>query len=87
MRRFVLAAALVLSCTPAFALPTSVDKSLKLGTGCVGPVTMVAPKLGSCTIAGAKSRIWCRNGDIFDLDDAVAPAPLARSLCGLNQIP
>ena len=79
MRRLLVVAVSVLSCTSAFALPTSVEKGLKLGTGCLGPVTMVAPKLGSCAIAGPKSRIWCQNGDIFDLDDEKTPVPLARS--------
>jgi hypothetical protein len=87
MCRVLLAAALVLSCSYAFALPTSVKKGLKLGTGCVGPVSTVAPKLGMCTLAGTKARIWCPNGDIFDLDEEKAPVPLVRSLCNLTQIP
>ena len=87
MRRLLVAAALVLSCSAAFALPTSVQKGLKLGTGCVGPVSTVAPKLGTCVIAGPKSRIWCPNGDIFDLDDEKSSVPLVRSLCNLTQVP
>jgi hypothetical protein len=83
----LLAAALVLSCTSVSALPTSVKKGLKLGTGCVGPLSTVAPKLAMCTIVGTKARIWCPNGDIFDLDEQVSPVPLVRSLCNLTQIP
>ena len=87
MRRGLLAAVFVLSCTSAFALPTSVKKGLKLGTGCVGPVSTMAPNLGMCAVAGPKARIWCPNGDIFDLDEEKAPVPLIRSLCNLTQIP
>jgi hypothetical protein len=87
MRRLLLAATIVLSCSSAFALPTSVKKGLKLGSGCVGAVSTVAPKLAMCAIAGPKSRIWCPNGDIFDLDDEKSPVPLVRSLCNLTQIP
>jgi hypothetical protein len=87
MRRLIVAAALACSYTSAFALPTSVAKGLKLGTGCIGPVAKIAPQLGRCAIAAAKSRIWCQNGAIFDLDEASTPVPLARSLCGLPQIP
>lgn len=87
MRRLLLAAAMVLSGTAAFALPTSVAKGLKLGTGCIGPVSTVAPKLATCVIAGPKARIWCPNGDIFDLDDKSSSVPLVRSLCNLTQIP
>lgn len=87
MRRVLLATAFVLAWTPAFALPTSVKKGLKLGTGCVGPVSTMAPKLAMCAVAGTKARIWCPNGDIFDLDEEKAPVPLVRSLCNLTQIP
>jgi len=87
MRRLLVAAALVLSCTPAFALPTSVKTGLKPGTGCVGPVSTVAPKLTTCVIAGPKNRIWCPNGEIFDVDEEKSPVPLIRSLCNLTQVP
>jgi hypothetical protein len=87
MRRLLLAAALVLSSPSAFALPTGVQKGLKLGTGCLGPVSTVAPKLATCAIAGTKARIWCPNGDIFDLDEEKSPVPLIRSLCNLTQLP
>ena len=87
MRRLLLATALVLSCTSAFALPSSVEKGLKLGSGCVGPISTLAPKLGTCAVAGARVRIWCPNGNIFDLDQDNAPVPLARSLCNLTQVP
>jgi hypothetical protein len=83
----LVAIALLLSVAPAYAFPTGVQKGLKLGTGCVGATSTLARKLGTCTISGGKSRIWCPNGDIFDLDEAKASVPLARSLCNLTQIP
>jgi hypothetical protein len=87
MRHVLLATALVLPCTSAFALPMSVEKGLKLGTGCVGAISTLAPKIGICALSSTKVRIWCPNGDIFDLDESSPPAPLARSLCNLTQIP
>jgi hypothetical protein len=87
MRRLLFAATLVLSCSAAFALPTSVKKGLKLGSGCVGAVSTPAPKLALCAIADSKSRIWCPNGDIFDLEAQTSPVPLVRSLCNMTQIP
>ena len=87
MRRLLLAAAITLTCMPAFALQITVPKGTKLGTGCVGPVVSVAPKLGTCTIAGSKTRIWCPNGDIFDDGDGRSAVALVRSLCNLTQVP
>ena len=87
MRHLLLAAALVLACTSALALPTAVKKGLKPGADCLGPVNTMAPKLVACAIAGPKTRIWCPNGEIFDLDDGTSPVPLIRSLCNLTQVP
>lgn len=87
MRRLLLAAAIVVLCTPAFALQIVVPKGTKLGTGCIGPVVSVAAKLGTCPIAGSKTRIWCPNGQIFDDGDEKSSVPLVRSLCNMTQVP
>ena len=92
MRRWFIAATMTLWCasafsTSAFSMQTAVPKGLKLGTGCLGPVSTVAPKLGTCTIAGPKTRIWCPNGEIFDADEVKAAVALVRSLCNLTQVP
>ena len=87
MRRLLLAAAIALSSSSAFALQIPVQKGTKLGAGCVGPVVSVAPKLGTCAIAGSKTRIWCPNGDIFDDQDGRSGVALVRSLCNLTQVP
>jgi len=87
MRLVLFTVGSILSCTAAFALPTGVKKGLTLGTGCVGPVSLMAPKLSICAAAGTKTRIWCPNGDIFDLDEERAAVALVRSLCNLSQIP
>jgi len=84
--RVLFASAFILSCTVAFALPTAVKKGLALGSGCVGPVSTMGPKLSICATAGAKARIWCPNGDIFDVDEERAQVALVRSLCNLSQI-
>ena len=84
--RFLFASAFILSCTAAFALPTAVKKGLALGSGCVGLVSTMGPKLSTCATAGEKTRIWCPNGDIFDLDEDRAQVALVRSLCNLSQI-
>jgi hypothetical protein len=87
MRRLLLAAAIVLSSAPAFALQIAVPKGTKLGIGCIGPVVSLAPKLGTCVIAGSKTRIWCPNGEIFDDGDEKPAIALVRSLCNLTQVP
>jgi hypothetical protein len=86
--RLLLAAALVLSCSAAFAFPVSAPKGAKVGTACTGPLKTLAPKFSTCAIAvgDKKSRVWCPNGAVFDLDDTPAPLPLARSLCELTQV-
>jgi hypothetical protein len=86
MRCVFLAAVIVFSSPSAFALQTTVAKATKIGSGCVGPVVSLALKLRTCAIAGAKTRIWCPNGQIFDDDGAKTSASLARSLCNLAQV-
>lgn len=87
MRLLLSAFAFVLSCSLAFAFPVSAPKGTKVGSGCTSPMKTLAPKLRACSITGEKkSRIWCPNGTAFDLDDAGAPPPLARSLCNLTQV-
>ena len=87
MRCLCLVALISLSSSSAFALQTVVDKSTKIGGGCVGPVVSAAPKLRTCAIAGSKTRIWCPNGQIFDDEGAKSPISLVRSLCNLTQVP
>jgi hypothetical protein len=72
----------------AFGYPAAAPKGTKLSAGCTGKVSALYPRLSTCTIAGPrKSRIWCPNGSAFDLDEAEPVKALARSLCGLTQIP
>ena len=87
MDRLILATLMALSSSSAFSLQTVVDKNTKIGSGCVGPVISVAPKLGMCAIAGSKTRIWCPDGHIFDDENVKSTVSLARSLCNLSQIP
>ena len=87
MRWIFLAAVIVFSSSSAFALQTKVEKATQIGTGCVGPIVSAALKLRTCAISGAKTRIWCPNGQIFDDDGAKTSVPLARSLCNLTQVP
>ena len=87
MLRWLIAAALVVTCTSAFAQFTvDAGKGLKFGIGCVGPMSTFAPRLGTCTIDGAKSRIWCPNGKVFDRIGGLAQISIVRSMCDLNQI-
>ena len=58
MLRYAIAAALVMLCSPVTALTNMQKKSLKVGADCIGPVSTLAPKLATCTIAGLKMRIW-----------------------------
>jgi hypothetical protein len=87
MLRYSIAAALVLSCSPASAVIAVAKKSVKLGADCVGPVSMLAPKLGTCTIAGTRMRIWCPNGQMFEREQDQPHHSLLRSLCNMLQVP
>jgi hypothetical protein len=87
MRHLILAALIALSSSSAFALQTIVDKGTKIGSGCVGPIVFVTPRLETCAIAGSKTRIWCPNGQIFDDENAKSSVFIARSLCNLTQLP
>lgn len=77
------------------ALSTSVIaeemKGIKVGTGCIGPVTKVAGGITACVIEGAidypKARTWCPNGQIHDRRGELPRVSLARSICNLSQIP
>ena len=87
MLRCLLAAALVLSCSPASALYAEAKKSVKFGADCVGALSTLAPKLGTCTIAGAKVRIWCPNGQMFEGEQDQPQVSLIRSICNMSQVP
>ena len=85
--RLLLASLVMLSCSSALAFPVQVPQEPKVGTGCTDKVVALYPRLRTCSISGEKkSRLWCPNGDVFDLDETKTPKPLARSLCGLRQI-
>jgi hypothetical protein len=87
MLRMAIAAVLVVVSASAFAQSTQQVKGIKFGVGCVGPVSTIAPRLGTCVIEGAKSRIWCPNGKIFDRDGELPQSPyVVRAICELNQI-
>jgi hypothetical protein len=87
MLRMSMTAALVLLSTSAFAQATDEVKGIKFGVGCVGPVSTFAARLGTCAIDGAKSRIWCPNGKIFDRNGQLPQSSyVVRAICELNQI-
>ena len=87
MLRYSLAAALVLSCSPASALFIEAKKSVKFGADCVGALSTLAPKLGTCTIAGAKVRIWCPNGQMFEGEQDQPQVSRSGLFCNLLQVP
>jgi len=87
--RYSTAAALLLLSHPAAALYAEVKPVVKVGADCIAPVSVLAPKLTACTIAGTKLRIWCPNGQVFDgvIEHGGPPSALARSLCNMSQVP
>jgi len=87
--RCAIAAALMLLSHPAAAFYAEVTPTLKVGVDCVGQVSLLAPKLTACTIPGAKMRIWCPNGRMFEgaTEQGGPAASLARSLCEMSQVP
>jgi hypothetical protein len=50
-------------------------------------VSMVVPKVGTCTIAGGQIRIWCPNGQMFERVQDQPHQSLLRSLCNMLQVP
>jgi hypothetical protein len=87
---YAMAALPLLLSNPALAFYAEVKPTLKSGADCVGQVSMLAPKLTACTVAGPKMRIWCPNGQMFEgeIERGGGPAAaLARSLCNMSQIP
>ena len=85
----VAAGVLLLSCLPAAALYAEVKPVLKRGADCIGGVSVLAPKLTTCAIAGTKIRIWCPNGQMYEgaLEQGGPQSPIARSLCNMSQVP
>jgi hypothetical protein len=89
MLRMSAIAALVLLQTSAFAQQseaiTETIKGIKFGVGCLGRVSTLGPRFGTCEIVGSKTRIWCPNGEIFDRA-GTPQSYLVRSICNLNQV-
>jgi len=87
--RYAIAAALLSVSHPAAALYAEVKPTVKVGVDCVAPVSLLAPKLTACTIAGTRMRIWCPNGQVFEgaVEHDSPPSALARSLCNMSQVP
>ena len=87
--RYAMATALLLLSHPALAFYAEVKPTLKSGVDCVGQVSLLAPKLTTCAIAGPKMRIWCPNGQMFEgeIERGGPAASLARSLCNMTQVP
>ena len=87
MLHYWIAAALIISGSPALASFSETKTSVKFGADCIGPVSVLARKLGTCTIAGTKMRIWCPNGQMFERDQDQPHVSLVRSLCNMTQVP
>jgi hypothetical protein len=83
------AGALLFFCHPAAALYAEVKPTLKVGVGCIGRVSVLAPRLTTCAIAGTRMRIWCPNGQMFEgtIEHGGPQSALARSLCSMTQVP
>ena len=87
--RYSIAAGLLLLSHPAAALYAEVKPTVKVGVDCIAPVSLLAPKLTTCAIAGTKMRIWCPNGQMFEgaVEHGSPSSALARSLCNMSQVP
>lgn len=74
---------------PAAAFYSQVTPSLKVGIDCLGHPSLLAPKLTACAIPGSKTRIWCPDGRMFEgaSEQRDPAASIARSLCGMAQVP
>ena len=85
MLRMSTIAALLLLGPSAFAQTTEPIKDVKFGAGCLGPVSTLGPRFGTCEVVGSRTRIWCPNGEIFDRV-GVPQSYIVRSFCSLNQV-
>jgi len=85
MLRMSAIAALLLLGPSASAQTTEPIKDVKFGAGCLGPVTTLGPRFGTCEVVGSRTRIWCPNGEIFDRG-GVPRSFIIRSICSLNQV-
>jgi hypothetical protein len=87
--RGAVAAGLILLSHPASAFYAAVEPALKVGADCIGKVSLLAPQLTACAVAGDRTRIWCPTGRMFEgaTDDRGPAAALARSLCNMAQVP
>ena len=85
--KLIFAIVATLSLLPGTAFTQHLDerKGLRFGSGCVGSVSKLEPKFGTCVIAGGKARIFCPNGHVFDRDGEQVHISIARSTCGLTQ--
>ena len=88
MSRYPVAATFILLCCgPAPALTNIQKASVKVCADCIDPVSTLAPKLATCTIAGSRMRIWCPNGEMFEREQDRPHQSLIRSLCNMLQVP
>jgi hypothetical protein len=85
MMRMSAIAALLMLGTSAFAQTTERIKDVVFGAGCLGPVSKLGPRFGTCEVLGSRTRIWCPNGETFDRA-GVPQSYVVRSICNLNQI-
>ena len=87
--RYAIVAGIIVLSHPAAAFYSQVKPGLKVGVDCVGQISLLAPKLTACTLAGARTRIWCPDGKVFEgeSDGLGTGAALARSLCNMAQVP
>jgi hypothetical protein len=85
MLRMSMAAGLIVVTTSVLAQPMDEMKGIKLGAGCTGPLKQFSRGLATCP-AGARSRVWCPNGQIFERDGEPPQSYLVRSICNLNQV-
>jgi hypothetical protein len=70
----------------ASAEPMREVKGLRANEGCTQQAVAATEKLRICPI-GARTRIWCPNGKVFDRDSADIGVAVLRSICEMNQLP
>jgi len=70
----------------AGAAPMTEVKGLRANEGCEQAPVAATEKLRICPV-GARTRIWCPNGKVFDRDTADIGIAVLRSICEMNQLP
>ena len=86
MKSICLAFALLCVSAPCFGAAMMEMKGLRANEGCLEPPKAAGEKLRTCLVEGARLRIWCPSGRVFDRDVDSMGIAILRSVCEMSQV-